>query len=807
MGNTVEKVRVNSIPQELKDYPNWTLWRIEPPEKEGAKPRKVPYQVNGKEAKSNDPNTWTTFDAVVKAMDTGKYDGVGFQFGNSPFCGYDHDNCVIDGAVTPEAYEVIQKLNSYTELSQSGTGIHIIIEASKIGEKCKNTSTGQEMYDTGRGFWITGKRVEGTPATVEKRQAECESLYRKMFPKKESPQQQIRKASQLQLSDSEIIDKALKAKNGDDFRRLYNGDISGNNNDHSSADLAFCDTLAFYTKDFDTIDRIFKSSGLYRDKWDRQDYKTRTIQKAIADCTGNYGESQNSYKFSNSSESIAEEPPDFDNGLEHLVNAENYKSLTANLSENGFINPLNNLERYSMNDIGNGFLFADNFIKSSRYVAEQREWFCYEGKVWKQDSGELKVSYQAKELVRHMIQCGATIKKDEFMNRYVDFAKTLNKRKNRETMLKDARDVAPISISDFDYNKYWLNCQNGVLNLKTFEFMEHNPDLLLSKISNVNYDPDAKCERWEKFVSEIMEDDQEKAMFLQKALGYALTGDTSIECFFILYGATTRNGKGTTMDTIHYMLGDYARTAQPETLAQKTTTKGNEATEDIARLKGARFINISEPEKGLKLNGALVKQLTGGDIVTARFLHKNSFEYKPEYKIFINTNHLPKVSDNSLFTSGRIKLIPFERHFNPEEQDKGLKDFFKEPFNLSGILNWCLEGLKLLYKEGLESPKSVEEATDEYKDDSDIIQNFIFEHLEEKKSAETLTMDIYPVYCKWADKNGFSPMSHKTLVPELRSRLKNKRKNMGYVILDYIIKLEKKEKEELPKELQQQWNL
>jgi putative DNA primase/helicase len=286
-----------------------------------------------------------------------------------------------------------------------------------------------------------------------------------------------------------------------------------------------------------------------------------------------------------------------------------------------------------------------------------------------------------------------------------------------------------------------------------------------------------------------MQDDNDKAQFLQKALGYALTGDTSEECFFIFYGNTTRNGKGTTAETTLHILGDYGRTAQPETIAQKQNSSGGSPSEDVARLKGARFVNMSEPDKGLRLNSALVKSMTGGDTITARFLHQNSFEFKPEYKLFINTNHLPRVNDDSIFASGRVKLIPFERHFPENEQDKGLKNLFRQSENKSGILNWLLTGLKLLKSDGLKQPQAVQNATAQYRADSDIIGQFISECLLEKRGQKTLFRNIHAVYEEWCKENGYGVLNSRNLSEELRIRGKEtKRGAQGKAyLLDYLI--------------------
>ena len=154
--------------------------------------------------------------------------------------------------------------------------------------------------------------------------------------------------------------------------------------------------------------------------------------------------------------------------------------------------------------------------------------------------------------------------------------------------------------------------------------------------------------------------------------GYALSGDTRFECLFILFGATTRNGKGTLMESVLSVMGDYGSTVRPETISMKQNVSSQNPTEDIARLAGIRFANISEPSKGLLLNAAQVKSMTGNDTLNARFLHENSFDFRPQFKIFMNTNYLPVITDITLFSSGRIMIIPFERHFEENEQDKTL---------------------------------------------------------------------------------------------------------------------------------------
>lgn len=277
--------------------------------------------------------------------------------------------------------------------------------------------------------------------------------------------------------------------------------------------------------------------------------------------------------------------------------------------------------------------------------------------------------------------------------------------------------------------------------------------------------------------------DTETIKFLQKVLGYALSGDTSLECFFILHGSTTHNGKSTLTETIGHIMGDFSRTIQPETLSRRSTD-GSKPSPDIARLKGARLVNMPEPEKGLELNIALVKQLTGGDTYTGRFLNENPIEYKPEFKIFINTNHLPRTSDDTVFSSDRVKLIPFDRHFKPEEQDNGLKKLFQKTDSKSGILNWLIEGYRLLQAEGLDVPERVKNATLAYRQEVDIIGSFLADCTAYKEGNRLPTSELYAAYATWAKGNGYRQMNNKNFVSDLRKRLDIRRDgSVGNVIV------------------------
>jgi len=410
--------------------------------------------------------------------------------------------------------------------------------------------------------------------------------------------------------------------------------------------------------------------------------------------------------------------------------------------------------KYPWNDIGAGHIFADFFQDRLRYVPERKMWFYYEDGIWNKDTGNLRAMKYCMELANLMYSFALEIKDEDKRKSYMKYAAKWQNHSNRVNILKDAQVHHPIHYGNFDADIYAFNCKNGTLHIDTGEFTEHRSTDLFTKISPVTYDPTAHSERFSTYIDEIMSGDTERAEFLQKILGYGLTGDTRHECMTILYGATTRNGKGTLCESVLKVLGEYGCTSRAETIAMKNYTNGSQPSEDVARLAGVRFVNISEPTKGMVLDAAKIKAMTGNDTLNARYLHENSFDFQPQFKIYVNTNYLPVINDMTLFTSDRIIIIPFDRHFDEQTRDTSLKQKFAEPDVQSAILNWLLEGYRLLRKEGLRLPKSVKDATERYPHDSDKMVLFFEDNLVADDTAEELTSVVYARYKGWCQENG-----------------------------------------------------
>ena len=284
------EVTETSIPQDLRDISQWVVFRIEP--NDDGKPTKKPYQAKNTRALASSTNrgTWATYEQACDAVERDRsLSGIGFVFTVSDeYMGIDLDHCIVDGVLTRQARRIIDRLQSYSEYSPSGDGVHVIVKASVLQGR-KNTRI--EMYSSGRYFTMTGRHIEGTPFEVFERQDVVNEIYAEEFPtQEESPPLTPPRTNTVLPDDRELLTQAMTWRTGDELRRLYfEGDTSSYNGDESAADLALCNHLAFMTgRDAVRMDALFRASKLYRKKWDEKrgqlTYGQMTIQKAIANC-------------------------------------------------------------------------------------------------------------------------------------------------------------------------------------------------------------------------------------------------------------------------------------------------------------------------------------------------------------------------------------------------------------------------------------------------------------------------------------------------------------------------------------------
>jgi putative DNA primase/helicase len=286
----------------------------------------------------------------------------------------------------------------------------------------------------------------------------------------------------------------------------------------------------------------------------------------------------------------------------------------------------------------------------------------------------------------------------------------------------------------------------------------------MTKVAPAPYDADAKCPTWLAFLARIMNGNQPLIDFLQRAVGYSLTGTTGERCLLFLYGIGA-NGKSTFLEVLRALLAEYAQQADFTTFLERKGDSG--PRNDIARLFGARVVTSSEVGEGKRLNESLVKTLTGNDTVTARFLHAEFFEFSPQFKLWLAANHRPVIrgTDNAIWT--RVRLVPFLVSIPEGERDLGLKD--KLVAELPGILAWAVQGCLLWHEYGLGMPAAVQEATESYRRESDTLGAFLEDCTVAEADAATKATELYQAYKQWAEEAGEYQLTRRPSVDRSRS--------------------------------------
>ncbi len=420
-----------------------------------------------------------------------------------------------------------------------------------------------------------------------------------------------------------------------------------------------------------------------------------------------------------------------------------------------------------LTDTGNAECFAAEFGNLYRHNATNEQWLRWNGVVWAVDKTS-QIDADILSTIRHRQSLVANIPITQTNDKakiftYLVRSEDVRGRKN----VKQAAQWLPkfsTCIDQYDSKEYLASTLNGTIDLRDGKFYEAKRSDYITLQLGANYDPTATCPRWEQFLKEIFDGGDDLIRFTQKVIGYSLTGEMSEQKMFIAYGFG-KNGKSEFVNVIQALSGDYGARASFKTF---DADKQSEQTNDIAALKGKRFVSMIETGGDKKLNEPLVKEITGGDEITCRFLHREFFSYFPQFKLFLATNHKPVITHSDFAIWRRIVLIPFTQNFEGREE-KGLKG--KLMSELSGILNWALEGLKLWQAEGLQPlPKAVIEATDKYKKDSDTIGQWLELRTTSMTGASVQSSAAYNDYKDWANENGFYPLGNRAFKASLEER-------------------------------------
>ena len=454
------------------------------------------------------------------------------------------------------------------------------------------------------------------------------------------------------------------------------------------------------------------------------------------------------------------------------LNAANVARCQPPLSEVEVVGVVDSLLRYdpaspllvlNLTDAGNAERFRAHAGERFAYVHAWGSWLAYDGVCWQRDGSGAAVR-EALATLRTMAGESEKVPDEDHRGELLKHALDSESSARLTAMLTLGQAMLPISTDDLDRDPDLLNVANGTLDLRTGELRRHDRDDWLTRLAPVAFDGDAECPLWEAFLHRVMGGNQALITFLQRAVGYSLTGHTNEQILLLLYGVGA-NGKSTFLETLRAILADYSAITDFNTF-MKRDSEG--ARNDLARLVGTRLVSAVEAEAGKPLAEALVKQLTGGDTITARFLFKEYFDFKPQFKIWLAANHKPNVrgSDHGIWR--RIRLVPFTVTIPEAERDPRLTQ--KLAGELPGILAWAVRGCLAWREHGLGMPAEVLAATASYRDEMDRFGGFFDESCVIEDGAMVTAKDLYEAYQKWCEANGERARTKKALAMVLRER-------------------------------------
>lgn len=783
------------VPHELKTLKRWVCFKVENVDGEN---KKMPINaIFGTYAKCNDKLTWSTFNLAVNGCVKYNCDGIGFMLGDGIF-GVDLDDGawknLKKGKIDENEYSILKEefdgvcdefikgLNSYTERSISGKGLHIICYGALPSGRRRSGNF--EMYDSGRFFAFTGDVVNNVP--IQERSQEIVPLWNKYIDdgKTLNPIKSLENCPRpdFELGDEELIEKIRKSSQGAKFDALYDGNMEDFNNDHSAADQAFCNILAFWTgNNPEQMDRIFRNSGLMREKWDQMrgdmTYGQKTLTQAISITTQVY---QPQFKPQGELPDYmqSKKKPKIESKM--YMNEETGELIKdfipdMNLDEDGepiFKNKLI-YKRYHLDDTGNANKFYDYFGEYFKYNVTDKVFMYWTGKTWNNDEKEIIKKYANKLIditrdeipsieknIEEYTKQGETEKaelEEEYLKAFKKNLTRMSNKAGKDAMISEFKVLKQISAKSDEFNndKFLLNTDSGIVNLKTGDLQPFDYNAMISKNTNCKIEFAPPYE-WIKFLESIFYrgDTPEKILetkeiihFIKTALGYSLTADCSEQGLFLLYGDGS-NGKSTFVEQISYMLGDYAEPVSSSVLMRQKN-QNDSIRFTLAKLMGIRFVAASETEDGEQLAEAQVKNFTGGEKISAQFKFGNEFSYVPEFKVWLSTNNLPIIRGADYGIWRRIYALPFLRRFTDDEKDKDLPNRLRA--ETPKILAWCVEGYQEYLSEGgLKLPDCLKKVRSDYKNQMDVVSKFLEDQTFKQSGYKTSAKVLFQNYKMWA---------------------------------------------------------
>ena len=758
--NNILRTNPAGIPDEMKQARRWMGFKLVPKTRrdstteyskqprQGASPRS--------NASSTNPETWCDFETALAAVQAGDLDGLGFALGDG-WAGIDLDNAIIDGGLQPSAREVIHLFHSYSEVSPSRTGAHILVH----GEVPEGKRSGSiEIYGRGRYFTVTGHSLPfGSLGTIEERQQELDDLIAEIDASR-ACRRPVSPGAAASTSwpdpplpppapAAEIIELAHRICRG--FDALWRGEMGTHDGDASRADMALIGALVWLCgpEQQAFVQDLAMQSGLRRDKWtSHRTYLQRTIDAAYRD----------------------RGPDDFYNWTRRAP-ASDITPLTAPGGENN-IGSLDLRRAVTLDDIGFARRLAAEVVGRICYVEGWAKFIFWDGRRWATDDGACAVR-AAQDLRDRLWQEYAALPHEEKTKQALAFVQSCGNAKHIQNIVSLTKSQQPIRIShqQLDQHPYLVNVRNGTIDLRTGVLHDHDPANFLTQLAAVDFDPRATSDEWVLFVNQCMQGNPELVRFLQVSAGLALSGDVSPQVLWCHYGRGS-NGKSTFLGALANMLGDYAAAAPTNFLMMK---RGESHPTELAMLFGKRLVTAIECEGGQRLRESFVKMLTGGDKVAARRMREDFWMMDPTWHIHVSFNDPPTLNGTDDGIRRRLKIVPWRARFEGANKDDKLKARLESEQHRSAILNWAIAGMRDYLANGLPAAAAVAEATDEYVNDQDSLGNFLDECCREERSGQVRFNDVMGAFHHWLESRGENPRAWSG------KRLGNDLQRRGYV--------------------------
>ncbi|MDA1191773.1 MAG: phage/plasmid primase, P4 family, partial [Candidatus Poribacteria bacterium] len=427
---------------------------------------------------------------------------------------------------------------------------------------------------------------------------------------------------------------------------------------------------------------------------------------------------------------------------------------------------------FPQTDAGNAELIAALYRNMLRYDHRLDRWLLWDAHRWGPDHTDsiLQLAKRAARERRRLARYEKTVSKEdhEIQEAAMKWGRASESNSKIVAALNLAKSETPIAQPGnvFDADRWLIGLRNGVIDLTSGKFREGRQSDHITMSAGAAYDPHADCPRWRRFLSEVFpqnpndppdqrKPNQELIDYVQRIVGYTLSGSTELHQMWVLYGEKGRNGKGVFLNTLAALFGGYALTTPFSTFEPDYRKNAGSATPELAEMLGKRFVSSRESDQYTKLDPPKIKAMTGGDPIKARPLYANPFEFYPNFKLFLATNYRPIISDTSEAMWDRVKLIPFEVYFSEDERDTRLE--IELQTELPGILNWAVEGFRLWQEKGLGKPEIVAQHTQQYRLESDPVQQFLDSCTIKSLGAEVRAKYLFNLYVEWCTENGIAP--------------------------------------------------